>query len=222
MQTVPDRQHHHLHPAVGQDFLVELLDGPGVGIRAGLEDPAMQEGVVHQDHPARPDPRHQFPPVAEVAALVGVDEGQVDPPARRQRAQRVQRRAEPELDTVRQARLLPVGARQRRPLLVDVAAQQRPAVGQAAGQAQCGVAGEGADLDHLAGAHEAGQHRHERALLRADLEDHPVREAGGGLRDQVAQQRVRRAGVGDQILVQVRAQVLGSGGHGVDVSARVR
>ena len=92
----------------------------------------------------------------------------------------------------------------------------------ARGLAQCGVAGEGADLDHLAGAHEAGQHRHERALLRADLEDHPVREAGGGLRDQVAQQRVRRAGVGDQILVQVRAQVLGSGGHGVDVSARVR
>jgi len=59
----------------------------------------------------------------------------------------------------------------------------------------------------------------EGALLRADLEDHSVGEARGGLRDQVAQQRVRRAGMGDEVGVQARAQVLGSGGHGVDVSA---
>jgi len=34
-EAVPDRQHHQLHPVVAQDMLVELLDGLGVGVRAG-------------------------------------------------------------------------------------------------------------------------------------------------------------------------------------------
>ena len=48
----------------------------------------------------------------------------------------------------------------------------------------------------------------------------PASIALGGLRDQVAQQRVRRAGMGDEIGVHVRAQVLGSRGHDAEVSDR--
>src|SRR5215469_8398121 len=134
-EAVADRQHHQFHAVIGQDVLVELLDGERVGIRAGLEDPAVQERVVHQDDAAGPHPRHEFLPVTAVALLVGVDEGEVESAAGGQRAQRVLGRAEPQLDPVRQPRLLPVGTGQRGEVLVDVAADELPATGQPPGQA---------------------------------------------------------------------------------------
>src|SRR5215472_15744382 len=134
-EAVADRQHHQFHAVIGQDVLVELLDGERVGIRAGLEDPAVQERVVHQDDAAGPHPRHEFLPVTAVALLVGVDEGEVERAAGGQRVQRVLGRAEPQLDPVRQPRLLPVGTGQRGEVLVDVAADELPATGQPPGQA---------------------------------------------------------------------------------------
>src|SRR5215471_4161754 len=134
-EAVAHRHHHQFHAIIGQHVLVEFLDREGVGIRAGLEDPAVQERVVHQDDAAGPHPWHEFLPVTAVALLVGVDEGEVERAAGGQRAQRVLGRAKPQLDPVRQPRLLPVGAGQRGEVLVDVAADELPATDEPPGQA---------------------------------------------------------------------------------------
>src|ERR1017187_554741 len=137
-----------------------------------------------------------------------------------QGAQRAQRRAQPQFDPVGEAGLLPVGRRQRGPVRIDIAADQPPSLGQAAGQADRGIPGEGADLNRLARADQTAQQGHERALLRADLQDYAVGETPRRLLGQVPQQRVRRAAVRDDVLMDSGADMLGSRGPGSRLPVR--
>jgi branched-chain amino acid transport system ATP-binding protein len=203
----------------------EVLENPEIGalylggavrpvVVALVDHPAVRERVVHHDQPAGPHPRHDLAPVAEVAALVGVDERQVELLLAGQRAQRVDGRAEPQLDTVGEAGLLPVLPGHRGPFLADVAAQQAPARGQPAGDADGGVAGEGADLDRRDGPGQLGQQRHEGALLGRDGQAHLGREQLHRLVGQFPQDRVRRAAVRGEVRVEVKADLLGTLRHG--------
>ena len=121
------------------------------------------------------------------------------------RAQGVERRAEPQVDPLRQPRLLEVAARDARPLLVHVAADQLPVVGQAAGDADRGVAGEGAELQRPAGADRPHQEGHQRPLLGSDLHDRDPAQLGG-LGGQPPQQLVLARAVLDHVAVQLRRQ----------------
>ena len=130
-QTVRDRQHDDLDAPIGGQEVVERLNGARalVGGR-GVEHLPHPQHIVEKDEPVGPQTLEDLFVVVPVVGLVGVDEGHVELRARRQRPQRLQRRAEPQLDLVRHAGLLPVAARDRRPLLVDVAAQQLPSSGR--------------------------------------------------------------------------------------------
>ena len=165
-----------------------------------------------------PDPWHDLAPVTEVAALVGIDERQVEYLLVGQRAQRVDGRAEPQLDPVGQARLLPVLPGHRGPLLADVATEQVSPGGQATSNADRGVAGEGADLDGGDGPGQLGQQRHERALLGRDGQAHLGREQLHRLVRQLAQDRVRRAGVRGEVRVEMEADLLGTLRHGITLA----
>src|SRR6266581_4088027 len=200
---------------VAGGVVVEVPDRDHEGIVvARVDHPAVRERVVDHDQAARADPRHDLTPVAEVAALVGVDEGQVEHLLDRQRAQCVDGRPEAQLDPVGQARLLPVLPGHRRPLLADIAAQQMPARGHAAGNADGGVAGERADFDRRDGAGQLGQQRHERALLGRDGQAHLGREQLYRLDRELSQHSVRRAAVRGQVRVEVKADLLGALRHG--------
>ena len=137
------------------------------------------EGVVDQQQATLAEPRHELGHVVEVRRLVGVDEGDVEALLDGEGPQRVEARAEAELDPVADAGLVPVPAADRRPLLAHVEAEE-PAVGrQGPGHGEGRVSGERADLDGLPGAHERHEHGHEGALVRADLirDRPPVRSA---------------------------------------------
>jgi LacI family transcriptional regulator len=214
-QAVADRHHDQVHAVVGGGVIVEIPDGyHGRVVVAGVDDPAMGERVVHHDQTAGAYPRYDLAPVAEVAVLVGVDEREVEQFGIRQRAQRLDGRAEPQLYPVLQSRLLPVLPGYRGPLLVDVTAKQPSAVRQPAGDADRGVPGEGADLDGRRGPGELGQQGHERPLLGGDGQTGLVREQVSGLVRQLPEDRVRRAAVRGEVRVEVKADLLGAPRHG--------
>ena len=121
------------------------------------------------------------------------------------RAQGVERRAQPQVDPLRQPRLLEVAARDARPLLVHVAADQLAVVGQAAGDADRRVAGEGAELQRAAGADRPHQEGHQRPLLGGDLHDRDPAQLGG-LGGQPPQQLILARAVLDHVAVQLRGQ----------------
>ena len=185
-----------------------------IAVRDFNDHAAVRERVVHHDQPARPHPRHDLAPVAQVTALVGVDEREVERLLVGQRAQRVDGRAEPQLDAVLQASLLPVLPGHRGPFLTDVAAQQPSARGQPAGDADGGITREGADLDRRGGACDLGQQRHERTLLRGDRQVGLVREQVRGLVRQLPEDGVRRTAVRGEVRVEVKADLLGAPRHG--------
>jgi LacI family transcriptional regulator len=181
-QAVADWHHDQVHAVVGGGVIVEIPDGyHSRVVVAGVDNPAMGEGVVHHDQAAGAYPRYDLAPVAEVAVLVGVDEREVEQFGIRQRAQRLDGRAKPQLYPVLQGRLLPVLPGYRGPLLVDVTAKQPSAVRQPAGDADRGVPGERADLDGRRGPGELGQQGHERPLLGGDGQAHLVGEQVSGL-----------------------------------------
>jgi LacI family transcriptional regulator len=214
-QAVADRHHDQVHAVVGGGVIVEVPDGyHGRVVVAGVDDPAMGERVVHHDQTAGAYPRYDLAPVAEVAVLVGVDEREVEQFGIRQRAQRLDGRAEPQLYPVLQGRLLPVLPGHRGPLLVDVTAQQPSAVRQPAGDADRGVPGEGADLDGRRGPGELGQQGHERPLLGGDGQAHLVGEQVRGLVRQLPEDGVRRAAVRGEVRVEVETDLLGAPRHG--------
>jgi LacI family transcriptional regulator len=214
-QAVADRHHDQVHAVVGGGVIVEIPDGyHGRVVVAGVDDPAMGERVVHHDQTAGAYPWYDLAPVAEVAVLVGVDEREVEQLLIRQRAQRLDGRAEPQLYPVLQGRLLPVLPGYRGPLLVNVAAKQPSAVRQPAGDADRGVPGEGADLDGRRGPGDLGQQGHERSLLGGDGQTGLVREQVSGLVRQVPEDRVRRAAVRGEVRVEVEADLLGAPRHG--------
>jgi LacI family transcriptional regulator len=214
-QAIADRHHDQVHAVVGGGVVVEIPDGyHGRVVVAGVDNPAMGECVVHHDQTAGAYPRYDLAPVAEVAVLIGVDEREVEQFGIRQRAQRLDGRAKPQLYPVLQGRLLPVLPGHRGPLLVDVTAQQPSAVRQPAGDADRGVPGERADLDGRRGPGELGQQGHERPLLGGDGQAHLVREQVSGLVRQLPEDGVRRAAVRGQVRVEVEADLLGAPRHG--------
>ena len=87
------------------------------------------------------------------------------------------------------------------------------ALGQAAGDADRGVPGKGADLQGAARAGEAGQHRHQGALLGSDLHAGRVRPAGGGLGGQLLQQVIGPGAMRDDVVFELRAEPFASSGH---------
>jgi LacI family transcriptional regulator len=213
-QAVADRYHDQVHAVVGGGVVVEIPDGyHGRVVVARVDDAAMRERVVHHDQTAGAYPRYDLAPVAEVAVLVGIDEREVEQLLIRQRAQRVDGRAESQLYPVREARLLPVLPGHRGPLLVDVAAHQPSAVRQPPGNADRGVPGEGADLDGRRGPGDLGQQGHERPLLGGDSQVGLVRELLSGLVRQLPEDGVRRAAVRAEIGVEVEADLLGTPRH---------
>src|ERR1700685_1809153 len=100
------------------------------------------------------------------------------------------------------------------PLLADVAAQQRSAGGEASGDADRGVTGEGSDLDRRPGLGELREQGHEGALLGSDLQAGLGREQVRGLVGQLPQDSVRRAAVRGEIRVEMKADLLGAPRHG--------
>ena len=96
-----------------------------------VDDRAVEEHVVDEDHAVGAEPRDDLLVVVDVAGLVGVDEGEVELLALGQGGQRLGGRADLERDAVGDAGPLPVAAGGRGPLLADVAAEQ-VAVGRAA------------------------------------------------------------------------------------------
>jgi LacI family transcriptional regulator len=213
-QAVADRHHDQVHAVVGGGVVVEIPDGyHGRVVVARVDDAAMRERVVHHDQTAGAYPRYDLAPVAEVAVLVGIDEREVEQLLVRQRAQRVDGRAESQLYPVREARLLPVLPGHRGPLLVDVTAHQPSAVRQPPGNANRGVPGEGADLDGRRGPGDLGQQGHERPLLGGDGQVGLVRELLSGLVRQLPEDGVRRAAVRAEIGVEVEADLLGTPRH---------
>jgi LacI family transcriptional regulator len=213
-QAVADRHHDQVHAVVGSGVIVEIPDGDhGRVVVARVDDAAMRERVVHHDQAAGAYPRYDLAPVAEVAVLVGIDEREVEQLLVRQRAQRVDGRAESQLYPVREARLLPVLPGHRGPLLVDVTAQQASAVRQPPGNADRGVPGEGADLDGGRGPGDLGQQGHERPLLGGDGQVGLVRELLSGLVRQLPEDGVRRAAVRGEVGVEVEADLLGTPRH---------
>jgi LacI family transcriptional regulator len=213
-QAVADRHHDQVHAVVGGGVVIEIPDGyHGRVVVARVDDAAMRERVVHHDQTAGADPRYDLAPVAEVAVLVGIDEREVEQLLIRQRAQRVDGRAESQLYPVREARFLPVLPGYRGPFLVDVTAHQPSAVRQPPGNADRGVPGEGADFDGRRGLGDLGQQGHERPLLGGDSQVGLVREQVSGLVRQLPEDGVRRAAVRAEIGVEVEADLLGTPRH---------
>ena len=144
--------------------------------------------------PPGPDARHQLLVVRRVAALVGVDEHEVD---RRVRRQRLQRLAGPVPGAARCGRRRRPRPRPRWAIAVysSLTSQhsRSPAGRQTAGDADRRVPGERADLDRSAGADEAGEQRQQGALVGADL--HP---RGAAERARAVLQR-RRASSGGAV-----------------------
>ena len=85
--------------------------------------PLMSTLSIASRPPAR-QPRHELLVVVRVAGLVGVQVGEVEGRLRGQRLERVERRPDPHLHPVRQARALDVRARDLGPALVELAAEQ--------------------------------------------------------------------------------------------------
>ena len=133
---------------------------------SGSDDPAPAKHVVDHRQAAGAKQAERLLVVVQVADLVGVDEGEVEGLVGGHRAQGVERRAEPQVDPLRQPGLLEVAARDARPLLVHVAADQLAVVGQAAGDADRRVAGEGAELERAAGADRPHQQGHQAPPAR--------------------------------------------------------
>jgi hypothetical protein len=73
----------------------------------------------------------------------------------------------------------PARCQARTAIRAHIATQQVAAVGQAASDAQAGIAGEGAHLDRPPGADQPGQHGQQLALIVADLHPGGVAEFGG-------------------------------------------
>src|SRR5271165_4106347 len=215
-EPVADGDHNQVDAVVGGSVVVEVPDREhGGSIVARVDHAAVREGVVDHDQSARAYPRHDLPPVAEVAALVGVDEGQVEERLVGQRHERVHGRPEPQLYPIVQARLLPVLPGYRGPLLADVAAQQRSAGRESAGDANRGVTGEGPDLDRRGDPGELREQGHEGALFGSDLQARLVRVQLSGLVGQLPQDGVGRAAVRGEVRVEVEADLLGAPRHGI-------
>ena len=185
-----------LHAGIGGGVRVE---GPQRGRRgvvlAGDGHAASPEDVVHQDHAAGRQARHDLLVVVDVVGLVGVDEGEVHRWLGRQAPQRLQRRGDAQVDAVGHAGSLPVRPGDGGPLLGDVAAQQPPARRQSLGDRQGRVARERPDLHRETRSQQPDQHRHERTLHRVDLHPPDVAERLGG-RDEILLHLVGRAGMG--------------------------
>src|SRR5207244_11049360 len=108
--------------------------------------------------------------------------------------ERVDGRADPKVDAVREPRLGPVAARHVGPLLGDVAGDEDSVRWKGAADADRRVAREGAELEGAAGADRAAEEPHERPLLGGDLHDRAVRALLGVVREAL-EQLVGRAGV---------------------------
>ena len=120
---------------------------------------------------------------------------------------RVEGGGEPQVDPVGDPGPLPVAARHRGPFFADVAGEQGAVVGEAAGQADRRIPGEGADFDDVACPDELGEQGEEQSLFGGDLHADVVGEEPFGFRGQVGQHFVDGGAVRDQVGVQFRTEV---------------
>src|SRR5438552_17401852 len=131
---------------------------------ARVGDRAAPEDVVEADHASRAEARQELLVVGAVAGLVGVDEDQVDLRRAREGADGLDGGRDAERDAFGEAGAREVAARDRRPLLVQVAAEEPAAGYQAARERARAVAGERPDPARAARAEHAGQEGGARAL----------------------------------------------------------
>jgi ABC-type branched-subunit amino acid transport system ATPase component len=100
-QAVADRDHDQVNSLVRGGVVVEVPDGDHYRIVvARVDDPAVRESVVDHDQPALAHARHHLAPVVQIAALVRVDERDVELGLGGELAQCAARRAEAQLDLV--------------------------------------------------------------------------------------------------------------------------
>jgi len=100
---------------------------------------------------------------------MSVDEREVDLGVFRQRRERLSGRSDAKIDPVGDAGFVPEGHADRRPLVADVARDERRIGAKFLGHDERRVPGENADLDHCRRIEQAGKHRHEASLREPDL-----------------------------------------------------
>ena len=139
-----------------------------------IDDPARLQHVVDQHQATPAQPREDLVVVRRIRGLVGVDEREVELLLARQRAQRLDRGPDLELDALGDLGTLPRVAGDGRPLLTHVAAQELAADAEAARDGERRVPGERADFDGPLRAHRAHDHLHEDGLVVTDLHDRAI------------------------------------------------
>lgn len=184
-------------------MIVERLDRGARGRRRRGRDGPVVEHVVRDDQTAGVHPRDQLFPVRDVVLLVRVEIGEIDMGLGGHRAQGVQRGRDPQVDAGLDTGLGPCLPPVRRPLLRHIAGDQPAVGGQRLGHGQRGEAGEGADLDDVAGADQPDQEGQQRGLLLGRLHSGLLGEAAVGDLDELAQYGVERRIVPQDVVVQL-------------------
>ena len=172
---------------IGGDVLVEVRDvGP-----LALDDPPARERVVGDDQAALREAREDSLVVADVPLLLGVDEHEIELAV--EAVHRLERRPDVERDLRAVRRAVEVPLRERRPLRVELAGVDPPALGQRGGHRERRVAAERADLEHALRPPEPDEQLEEPAGDRPRQHlRHP--EHVGGLRRQLGEQVLVRRG----------------------------
>src|SRR2546422_735114 len=199
-QPVADRKQRQRDAGILMQFVIEAAQRLCGGVpRLGVRDRARPQRVVHRDQPAAAQQRKRALVIVLVVLLVGIDEDEIERPL--ELRQRLERRREPQLDLVLDARLLPEAARERGPLGVDVAAQYAAIRGQRERDREGAVAGERADLQAASGADRLHEKRHELSLVGADL------HSGMGIRRRGFAQLAQHSGFAHRVLDDVARQL---------------
>ena len=166
---------------LGGEHLEEAAGADDAGVAAGgVGDRAVADHVVADDDRAGAGEAQRPGEIVGVAALVGVDEDEVEGAV--EGGQRVEGRAGDQLDPVGEAGAGDVRARHLGVPPLGLQGDEPAALGKGAGEPDRRVAAEGADLEDAAGARHAGEEVQELALQRRDVDRRQPRCRIGGER----------------------------------------
>ena len=152
---------------------VELADGLGVGIVVrGVGYSAVEQNVVGGDQPALPQQWQRALVVVNVVAFIGVDEDEIETAGVTlvdQSVQRIERRSQPQLDSILHAGVAPGSPGDPRVFFADIADDESSARAKPERNPGGAVAHEDADFESFASAGYPRQQVQELALLGRHL-----------------------------------------------------